>query len=413
MLFTICTLGSTTASSFHNPPTPTPMPTTTGTPLSWQTAATASSQHPARRPISELSFPRYLKGKTASLSWINGNDCHDGVQAYLRSADTNPNAALVGTGWLNALDGSLISDYNNCVPHSHSMDSVVQLVHSKGGMAYLTITMDTADSYGWSYQQGAAYVVEATKNVHFIDSIVAEVKRVHYDGVIMDVEGVDNTYPAIQNLFATFNQRMWAALQPLQKQYGIALIHKLSDRDEYYNINGFENWSLLAHAADFIVIMAVDQSYRTPGPAVSVSWLKQLLAYARRTMPTMLANIVWELPLYGNSWHQEGKTWVLDGIITYRAARKQAQQIAPTQIDRHASNLHDFYMPHLVYTDKAGIRHAIWYLTAQGLYAMIAAFQDIVRQESGLDKGNLQVAFWWRTTQEPVGFWQMLDMLYQ
>ena len=157
------------------------------------------------------------------------------------------------------------------MPGSLSMDNVVQLVHSKGGLVYLTVTMMTDGSAdAWTPKQQSEYIDKATTNQSFIDPIIHEVLRAHYDGVIMDMEAGDHNYPSIQQLFLKFNQRVWAALKPLHKLYGIALIHKLSDHDDYYGLNGFENWSLLAHAADFIVVMAVDQSYFTPGPTVSV-----------------------------------------------------------------------------------------------------------------------------------------------
>src|SRR5436309_6956455 len=53
-------------------------------------------------------FPRLLKGKLASLGWIVGRDCQRGIRAYLQTATTDPDAALVGTGWVNPLDGTLI-----------------------------------------------------------------------------------------------------------------------------------------------------------------------------------------------------------------------------------------------------------------------------------------------------------------
>src|SRR5205807_7626648 len=103
-----------------------------------------------------------LKGKTASLSWIYGRDCLRGMQAYLQSAGADPDAALVGTGWVNPTDGSLINGHNQCIAGSPSMDTVVQLVHSRGGMAYLTITMNTEGQDPWSVQQAAAYIDKGT-----------------------------------------------------------------------------------------------------------------------------------------------------------------------------------------------------------------------------------------------------------
>ncbi len=354
---------------------------------------------------------RLLHGKVASLGWIVGRDCQRGIQAYLQTAGTNPDAALVGTGWVDPTNGQLINGQsNNCMPGSLSMDNVVQLVHSKGGMAYLTITMKTdGTAEAWTSQQQSDYIATATTNQSYIDVIVHEVERANYDGVIMDMEAGDANYPNIQQLFATYNQRVWAALKPLHKLYGIALIHKLSDHDDYYHLNAFENWSLLAHDADFIVIMAVDQSYFTPGPTVSIPWLKQLLAYALKTMPDMLPRVIWELPLYGASWDLSGGQWVFDTGVTYQDAQALVAQIAPSQIDTAASNLNDPTSAHLVYTDSSGVEHALWYHTAKNLYYIITNFEKILQQVPQFGNSHLQIAVWYRATWEPSDLWPMID----
>ena len=355
--------------------------------------------------------PRFLHGKVASLGWIVGRDCQRGMQAYLQTASTNPDAALVGTGWVDPTNGQLINGQsNNCVPGSLSMDNVVQLVHSKGGMAYLTITMETdGTSQAWTSQQQSDYIATATTNQSYIDVIVHEVIRANYDGVIMDMEAGDANYPNIQQLFAEYNQRVWAALKPLHKFYGIALIHKLSDHDDYYHLNAFENWSLLAHDADFIVIMAVDQSFFTPGPTVSIPWLKQLLAYALKTMPGMLPRVIWELPLYGASWHLEGGQWVFDTGVTYQDAQALISQMPPSQIDATASNLNDPTSAHLVYTDSSGVEHSMWYHTAKNLYYIITNFKSILQQVPQFRNSHLQIAAWYRATWEPGDLWPMID----
>ena len=355
--------------------------------------------------------PRFLHGKVASLGWIVGRDCQRGMQAYLQTASTNPDAALVGTGWVDPTNGQLINGQsNNCVPGSLSMDNVVQLVHSKGGMAYLTITMETdGTAEAWTSQQQSDYIATATTNQSYIDVIVHEVIRANYDGVIMDMEAGDANYPNIQQLFAEYNQRVWAALKPLHKFYGIALIHKLSDHDDYYHLNAFENWSLLAHDADFIVIMAVDQSFFTPGPTVSIPWLKQLLAYALKTMPGMLPRVIWELPLYGASWHFEGGQWVFDTGVTYQDAQALISQMPPSQIDATASNLNDPTSAHLVYTDSSGVEHSMWYHTAKNLYYIITNFKSILQQVPQFRNSHLQIAVWYRATWEPGDLWPMID----
>ncbi|MDQ2714962.1 MAG: hypothetical protein M3Z08_08655 [Chloroflexota bacterium] len=398
----------------QHPPGRAVLPQATRMPgVSKQVARTPEASTQAFPPV----FPAYLKRKTASLSWINGTDCQEGMQAYLATARTNPNAALVGTAWVNPLTGSLMNGYNNCIPGSSSMDNVVQLIHDNGGLAYLTITMSTLGAGAWSARQAADYVVEATRNPAYIASILYEVQGAGYDGVIMDLEGVDSSYPAIQQIFATFNQRVWTALRPLHKWYGIALLHKLSDHDAQYKSDGFENWTLLARAADFLVIMAVDQSEAAPGPSVSLPWLEQLLAYAVQKMPGMLSHIIWELPLYGDSWFWQDHTWKFEHVLTYQAARTLVQQgIPPTLIDRQASDLGS-EAPHLVYTASDGTKHAVWYPTAHGLYATIVRFRQILQTlqqvEPAFIVGRLQIAVWWRTTQEPSDFWPLLDTLYR
>jgi spore germination protein YaaH len=353
-----------------------------------------------------------FNGKVASLGWIVGRDCQRGIQAYLKTAATNPDAALVGTGWVDPTTGKLINGAHNiCMPGSLSMDNVVQLIHSKGGMAYLTITMETDGSAtSWTSQQQSEYIAKAASDESYINYIIHEVQRANYDGVIMDLEGADPSYPNMQGLYAAYNQRLWNALKPLHKYYGISLVHKTSDHDAYYDINGFANWSLLGRSADFIIIQAIDQSYETPGPTVSIPYLKQLLAYALQTMPQMLPRIVWELPLYGATWHLASGQWVYDGQL-YEDAQQLIASIPASEINASMTNLDDPIAAHTVYTDASGVEHSLWFQTAQNLYNIIAEFKQILRQTPQFGKGHLQIAVWYTATWEPAGIWTKIDPL--
>ena len=366
--------------------------------------------HMPDQPAAEGTPQRLLHGKVASLSWIIGQDCQRGMQAYLHSVDLLPDAALVGTGWLDPGTGKLIvGKSNNCVQGSLSMDSVVQAIHKHGGMAYLTLTMTTdGTADAWTPQQEAEYIAKAATTTSYIDTIVHEAIRANYDGVIMDLESATANYPSIQQLFATYNQHLWTALRARHKLYGIALIHKTNDHDNYYFLNGFQDWHLLAHTADFMVIMALDQSYTTPGPGVSLPWLAQILAYARQTMPDMLPHIIWELPLYGDTWHQSNGKWIFDGMIAYQEAQHISGQIPASQIDATASNLDDTTAAHITYYDEAGVRHALWYYTARNLYTIITAFYQKLEEQSEFGTSYLQIAVWYRSASEPDGLWPML-----
>ncbi|MBV9259591.1 MAG: hypothetical protein JO215_16390 [Ktedonobacteraceae bacterium] len=369
------------------------------------------SQSIAGIPPQVTDDARLLHGKAPTLSWIVGKECQQGVQAYLRTADTNPDAALVGTGWVDPTNGNLIQGQsNNCVPGSLSMDSVVQLIHSKGGMAYLTVTIMTDTGPGaWTAQQETDYIIQGTTHQSYIDNIVQEVKRLNYDGVIMDLEGAASNTPSIGQYFATFNQKVWAALRPLHKKYGIALIHKLNDHDDYYNINGFEDWNLLGHAADFIVIMALDQSYFTPGPTVSVPWLKQLLAYTLQTMPQMLPHIIWELPFYGATWRLNNGNWVFNSGINDKDAQNLVASIPASRIDQTTSDLNDATSVHLTYTDSSGVERTVWYPGAKNLVNIVTEFRQILKQTPQFHNGQLAIAVWYRASWEPDGVWPLLD----
>lgn len=362
------------------------------------------------RAINNDGTTRLLHGKIASLNWIVGQDCQRGLQAYLQTVDLLPDAALVGTGWLDPTSGKLITGKsNNCVAKSTNMDSIVQLIHHHGGIAYLTLTMmtdGTADA--WTTQQQAEYITRAATTQSYIDTIVHEVVRANYDGAIMDLESTPSNYPSIQQAFALYNQHLWAALKAHHKLYGIALIHKESDHDNYYTLNGFQDWRLLAHSADFMVIMALDQSYATPGPSVSLPWLKQILAYARQTMPDMLPHIIWELPLYGNGWHQSNAIWTFDGIISYQEAQRIRSQVPASRIDTTASNLDGPTDTYLVYSDEAGVKRALWYHSARNLYTLISAFSRTLEEMPEFGTAVPQIAVWYRNTQEPGELWPML-----
>lgn len=361
--------------------------------------------------VTTANDPRLLHGKAPTLSWITGKECQQGVQAYLRTAATNPDAALVGTGWIDPTTGSLIQgESNNCVQGSLSMDSVVQLIHSKGGMAYLTLTIMTdVGPNAWTAQQETNYIIQGTTDHSYVDKIVQEVQRLNYDGVIMDLEGANSNQPSIGYYFATFNQKVWAALKPLHKKYGIALIHKLNDHDDYYDINGFEDWRLLGQSADFIVIMALDQSYFTPGPTVSVPWLKQLLAYTLQTMPQMLPRVIWELPFYGATWRLENGSWVFNAGINDKDAINLVASIPTARIDPTASDLNDATSAHLTYTDSSGIQRTVWYPSTKNLVTIVTQFRQILKQTPQFHNAQLAIAVWYRASWEPDDVWSPMD----
>lgn len=376
-------------------------------------ATVVSVQQGYSTPVPQRGQISYLKGKTTSLSWIMGHDCQSGVQAYQQSAHNNPDAALVGTGWIDPTNGQLLDGTNNCQAGSNSMDNIVQLIHSKGGMAYLTITIDTGDPNAWTYQQAAAYIDHASSDQSDIDSILHEVTRAHYDGVIMDIEGVDSSYPNIQHLFATYSQHLHNVLQAQHLWYGTTLVPKTKAIPDS-SFGAFENWQLLAPTVDFLVIMAVDQSYYTPGPTVSLDWLTNILTYTLQTIPRMLPHIIWEVPLYGATWHWQNGAWVMDNsTLTYEQAQSMVKDATKAQIDTANTNIQDPYEPHITYTDAAGVKHAVWFLSARSLYAIVVGFWQELSLQSQFGMNSLQLAVWWRTMSEPREFWGLLDTLYK
>src|SRR6266516_663119 len=105
-----------------------------GTPTNhvWLVSSIQTQQNQA--PPTDISSPRFMNGKLASLGWIVGRDCQRGMRAYLQTASMNPDAAIVGTGWVDPIIRQLINGvHNHWMSSSLSMKNVLQIVHSQRG----------------------------------------------------------------------------------------------------------------------------------------------------------------------------------------------------------------------------------------------------------------------------------------
>ena len=333
------------------------------------------------------------------LSWIEGNACATGLDAYLHTAGAYPAVALVGPGWLDPQTGLILSASNTCAPRYPSMNNLVRVVHQHSGKAYLAITIDSA----WSSTLQAEYITRAASGTIPLDPIVRTAEQWQDDGVILDIESVDGSTPDIAASFTHLADRLATRLHLAHKTLGVALIHKTGDQDPFRSLNGFQQWGPLGMVADFLIIMALDEYVASPGPPTTLSWLESIERYALRSFShEALSHIVWELPLYGSLWSFSEYLWQPQGQRSYQAALTDETQSGHdfVQVNNGATNVR-FY-------DSFGMLYSEWFFSPEQLVSLLTQFRAFLSQAE--PNQSFAISFWVRTEQEP-DIWGKLSNL--
>ena len=63
---------------------------------------------------------------------------------------------------------------------------------------------------------------------------------------------------------------------------------------------------IISKIADRVLVMAYDQHWSTskPGPVASLTWCREVAAYASKNIPK--SKLIMGLPLYGREWGDQG-----------------------------------------------------------------------------------------------------------
>ena len=217
-------------------------------------------------------------------------------------------------------------------------------------------TLANVDAQGnWAYQQVATMLHHPAMMTQQVAQIVALVQRQRYAGIDIDYE---NLQASDRQAFTTFITQLSRALHAKGKVLSVALFAKASNAG-YAPRNVAQDYAAIGRAADQVRLMGYDYHWATspPGPIAPVSWITQVLSYARTQIPA--AKIILGIPFYGYDWsggHGASVTWL------------QATQVAGHY---HARLRYDAgsQAPWFRYTDSTGHLHTVWFEDAQSARA--------------------------------------------
>ena len=178
-----------------------------------------------------------------------------------------------------------------------------------------------------------------------IDDIMSFLESRGFDGVNMDLEGIDQYQGAEYVAFIK------ALKEKLGSRYtlSLSLPARTSEREWWYN--GYD-YKSLAQIADRVMIMAYDQHHNggEPGPVAGNDWVEKVIQYLLPMIPKEKFQL--GLGLYGRDWLETG----MGRAIFIQDARDLAAAKGIKIQKDETSGVSWF-----TYTDDKGIKHQVWF----------------------------------------------------
>jgi len=185
------------------------------------------------------------------------------------------------------------------------------------------------------------------------------VQREQYAGIDIDYEDLR---AGDREAFTTFVTQLADALHDKDKLLSIAVFAKTTDAGEDQR-NVAQDYAAIGAAADEVRLMAYDYHWAgsTPGPVAPITWVRQVVDYAKTQMPA--GKIVLGIPVSGYDW-VGGQAEVVSWLQCF--GRTKAFN-ATLQYDRLSQS------PSFRYTDAQGREHEVWFENAESTTAKLDA----------------------------------------
>lgn len=264
--------------------------------------------------------------------------------------------------------------FNQVSPWIYRITPDGQIVPQASDQATTTAAMDRLRTLGqpivpsisnftdgqWVYQPVAAMLHDPAAMTRHINDLVALVQREHYAGIDIDYEDL---LAADRQVFTTFITRLADALHDKDKILSIDLFAKTTDAGEDQR-NVAQDYAALGAAADEVRLMAYDYHWAAsmPGPVAPITWVRQVLDYAKTQMPA--EKIVLGVPVSGYDWVEGGQGEVVTWLQCFGRTRAFH---ATLQYDRLSQS------PSFRYTDAQGRAHEVWFENAESTAAKLEA----------------------------------------
>lgn len=154
----------------------------------------------------------------------------------------------------------------------------------------------------WNATAGINGLINREKLAH---DIAAAIAQYNLDGVNVDIEGIGVKYRTDHNEFI----RLLREQIPENKEVSVAVAANPNNFQTGWH--GFYDYRTLGIYADYLMIMAYDESWESPespiGPVASLSFSERSIQYAiNQGVPKN--KIVYGIPFYGRLWKLDGPT---------------------------------------------------------------------------------------------------------
>lgn len=194
--------------------------------------------------------------------------------------------------------------------------------------------------------------------------LLAQAQALQLDGINVDFE---NVYLEDKDLFTQFIRE----LSPLMRRAGLVLSVDVTFP------GGSPNWSLfydrraLSEAADFIMVMAYDQTpgnAPSPGPTAGLPWVREGVEATLTEVPP--EKLVLGLPFYTRVWREEEGGWKSTAL----GLRQQEETVREKKLTPVWDEVHG--VPRVEWQEK-GRRYRMWLETEETLRRRVELARDL------------------------------------
>lgn len=299
--------------------------------------------------------------------------------AALADLEVNQHWLTAAAPWWYAPtpDGDVVEQHT---PYTDTGERTVERIRATG-VRLMPAIANHRDGR-WDFEVVPRLIADADTRRRHVDALVALVEERDYDGITIDYEllGADD-----RNNFTAFVTALGDALHAADRRLAVALHAQDSDAGAGPH-NQAQDYAAIGAAADEIHLMTYDQHYdeSEPGPVAPLPWVVDVVAYAKRLIPS--EKLILGIGLFGYDW---GGGEIADDLQLTQVQQRIAMTGVQPRFDPVAAS------PRLRYR-RDGIEHEIWYENARSVAAKLA----LVERES------LGGAFFWRLGSVPDAIWR-------
>jgi len=274
--------------------------------------------------------------------------------SYARLIDSADEIDMISPSWWRVLpNGTMTDEYWNL---DVSPNEVFDFCRSKGIEVHPLVS--NYDEF-FSSELISIIINNETSVSNFIESAIFLLNLYNCTGINLDFEGV----PARDR--AVFNEFLRDVKDSLGSEYIISIDVPAKSADWTIGWGGAFDYTTIGEICDYVMIMTYDYSYSNPGQISPISWIRNVLNYATKTIP--YEKIYCGIPLYGYNWPDNGEAALSGGYYYF----KNLVDSYGVKTDRYSDSKELFF----IYKDESDVT---WF----------AVFQDYISTQKKEDAIN-------------------------